>query len=69
MSLAKKTVSLEEIYTKGLAVFEDKAVFEEWLNKNVLNLQLQKPKNLLEDATGRKQVMNVLNAVLYGIYL
>ncbi|GAB3919608.1 type II RES/Xre toxin-antitoxin system antitoxin [Larkinella terrae] len=65
----EKAIALSEIYAKGMEVFEKKNDFEYWLNAKIVSLQSQKPIDLLDSMIGRKQVLNVLNAILHGIYL
>ncbi|MGA0555027.1 antitoxin Xre/MbcA/ParS toxin-binding domain-containing protein [Larkinella sp. VNQ87] len=69
MNSLEKSVSLEEVYAKGIEFFEDKVIFEEWLTKTRPALNDQKPLDLLNTVKGRKQVLTVLNALLYCIYL
>ncbi|RCR66094.1 type II RES/Xre toxin-antitoxin system antitoxin [Larkinella punicea] len=64
----EKAIALSEIYAKGMEVFEIKEDFEYWLNAKIIALQSQKPIDLLDSMIGRKQVLNVLNAILHGIY-
>ena len=64
----EKAISLAEVYEKGIDVFEDNEDFEYWLNSTIPALQDQKPINLLGSMIGRKQVMNVLNALLHGLF-
>lgn len=64
----EKAISLAEVYEKGIEVFEDNEDFEYWLNSTIPALQDQKPIDLLGSMIGRKQVMNVLNALLYGLF-
>lgn len=65
----EKAISLSEVYEKGIEVFEDKADFSYWLASRVPALLNQRPVDMLDSMIGRKQVMNVLNAILHGIYL
>ena len=64
----EKAISLAEVYEKGMEVFENKEDLEYWLNSRVLALQQKKPIDLLGSMIGRKQIMNVLNALLYGLF-
>lgn len=64
----EKAISLSEVYEKGMEVFEDQADFDYWLNSTIPALQDEKPINLLRSMIGRKQVMNVLNALLHGLF-
>lgn len=64
----EKAISLSEVYEKGMEVFDDKEDLEYWLNSTIPALQDQKPIDLLGSMIGRKQVMNVLNALLHGIF-
>lgn len=64
----EKAISLSEVHEKGMEVFEDKDDFEYWLSSTIPALQEQKPIDLLGTMLGRKQVMNVLNALLHGIF-
>lgn len=65
----EKAISLSEVYQKGLEVFDNQADLTEWLYADIASLQGKKPVDLLDSMVGRKQVMNVLNAILHGIYL
>jgi putative toxin-antitoxin system antitoxin component (TIGR02293 family) len=65
----EKVISLSEVYEKGIEVFENPFDFNQWLYADIASLQHQKPVDLLDSMVGRKQVMNVLNAILHGIYL
>lgn len=65
----EKAISLSEVYEKGIEVFEDKADFSYWLASRIPSLLNQRPVDMLDSMIGRKQVMNVLNAILHGIYL
>lgn len=64
----EKAISLSEVYEKGMEVFENKEDFDYWLNSLIPALRQQKPIDLLSTMPGRKQVMNVLNALLHGIF-
>ncbi|QKZ14531.1 antitoxin Xre-like helix-turn-helix domain-containing protein [Spirosoma sp. KUDC1026] len=64
----EKAISLSELYAKGIEVFEDQADFDYWLNSPIPALQDNKPVDLLSSMLGRKQVMNVLNALLHGLF-
>lgn len=64
----EKAISLAEVYEKGIEVFEDNKDFEYWLNSTIPALKDQKPIDLLGSMIGRKQVMNVLNALLHGLF-
>jgi putative toxin-antitoxin system antitoxin component (TIGR02293 family) len=64
----EKAISLAEVYEKGIEVFEGKADLEYWLNSPIPALQDKKPIDLLGTMIGRKQVLNVLNALLHGIF-
>ncbi|MVM30057.1 DUF2384 domain-containing protein [Spirosoma sp. HMF4905] len=64
----EKAISLAEVYEKGMEVFEDKEDLEYWLNSPIPALQDKKPIQLLASMIGRKQVMNVLNALLHGLF-
>ncbi|WP_460674182.1 type II RES/Xre toxin-antitoxin system antitoxin [Larkinella ripae] len=66
---AEKAIALSEIYAKGMEVFENKQDFEYWINSKIRSLQTQRPIDLLDSMIGRKQVLNVLHAILHGIYL
>jgi len=65
----EKAISLSEIYEKGIDVFENKEDFSYWLASRLPTLLNQRPVDMLGSMIGRKQVMNVLNAILHGIYL
>ncbi len=65
----EKAISLSEIYEKGIDVFENKDDFSYWLASRLPPLLNQRPVDMLGSMIGRKQVMNVLNAILHGIYL
>lgn len=65
----EKAISLSEVYEKGLEVFDNQHDLTEWLYADVASLQGKKPVDLLDSMVGRKQVMNLLNAILHGIYL
>ncbi len=65
----EKAISLSEIYEKGIDVFENKEDFSYWLASRLPPLLNQRPVDMLGSMIGRKQVMNVLNAILHGIYL
>lgn len=65
----EKAISLSEVYQKGLEVFDNQADLTEWLYADIASLQGKKPVDLLDSMVGRRQVMNVLNAILHGIYL
>ncbi len=65
----EKAISLSEVFAKGMEVFENREDFEDWLNAEVSALQNRKPVAFLDTMVGRKQVLNVLNALLHGIYL
>ncbi|MBN8822457.1 MAG: DUF2384 domain-containing protein [Spirosoma sp.] len=64
----EKAISLAEVYEKGIEVFENKADWEYWLNSPITALQEKKPIELLGSMIGRKQVLNVLNALLHGLF-
>ena len=64
----EKAISLAEVYEKGIEVFENKEDLEYWLSSHVPALQQNKPIDLLGSMIGRKQIMNVLNALLHGIF-
>ncbi len=64
----EKAISLSEVYEKGIEVFENKEDLEYWLNTRIPALQEKRPIDLLGTMIGRKQVMNVLNALLHGIF-
>ena len=64
----EKAISLSEVYEKGMEVFEDKEDFDYWLNSKIPSLRDHQPIDLLGSMIGRKQVMNVLNALLHGIF-
>lgn len=64
----EKAISLSELLEKGLDVFENEADLAHWLNASVRSLGGAKPISLLETTIGRKQVMNVLYAILHGIF-
>jgi putative toxin-antitoxin system antitoxin component (TIGR02293 family) len=65
----EKAISLSEVYEKGIEVFEDKPDFSYWLTSRIPSLLNQRPVDLLDSMIGRKQVTNVLNAILHGLYL
>lgn len=65
----EKAISLAEVFEKGLDVVENKADLRHWLHTQIHSLQGDTPFALLVTTPGRKQVMNVLNAILYGVYL
>ena len=65
----EKAISLSEVYQKGLEVFDNQADLTEWLYADIASLQGKKPVDLLDSMGGRRQVQNVLNAILHGIYL
>ena len=65
----EKALSLAEVYERGIDVFQDKADLAHWLHSQVRSLESQKPIDLLDTTIGRKRIMNVLNAILHGIYL
>lgn len=65
---SEKAISLAEVYEKGMEVFEDDDDFAYWLSSEIPSLQNRKPVSLLNSMIGRKQVMNVLNALLHGIF-
>lgn len=65
---SEKAVSLAEVYQKGIEVFDDKESLDYWLNSPIPALQGKKPLDLLNSMLGRKQVLNVLNALLHGLF-
>ncbi|WP_266365078.1 type II RES/Xre toxin-antitoxin system antitoxin [Tellurirhabdus rosea] len=65
---SEKTISLSEVYELGMDVFEDKQDFEEWLESRVTALQNKRPVDFLDSMLGRKQVLNILNAIQHGIF-
>lgn len=64
----EKAISLAEVYEKGIEVFENKDDLEYWFNSPIPSLQNKKPIELLGSMIGRKQVLNVLNALLHGLF-
>ena len=64
----EKAISLAEVFEKGMEVFEDQGDLDYWLNSPIPALREKKPLDLLNSMIGRKQVMNVLNALLHGIF-
>ncbi|AQG78603.1 antitoxin Xre-like helix-turn-helix domain-containing protein [Spirosoma montaniterrae] len=66
---SEKAISLAEVYEKGMEVFQNKEDLDDWLTAKIPSLQNRRPITLLGSMLGRKQVMNVLNAILHGIYL
>ena len=64
----EKAISLAEVYEKGIEVFEDKQDLEYWFASPISALQDKKPIDLLETMIGRKQVLNVLNVLLHGLF-
>lgn len=65
---SEKAVSLAEVYQKGIEVFDRKEALDYWLNSPISALQEKKPLDLLNSMLGRKQVLNVLNALLHGLF-
>ena len=64
----EKAISLAELYEKGMEVFDDKEDLDYWFNSPIPALQGKKPLELLGSMIGRKQVLNVLNALLHGLF-
>ncbi|KAA9346250.1 MbcA/ParS/Xre antitoxin family protein [Larkinella humicola] len=64
----QKSHSLSEVHAKGIEVFENQEDFEVWLHAKIPALLNQKPLDLVDSEMGRKQVLNILNAILHGIH-
>lgn len=65
---SKKTIQVSALIARGIEVFEDEHLFQEWPNIPVSALGNQKPIQILHSTTGQAQIKTVLTQIEYGIY-
>lgn len=66
--ISEKLVSLAEVYTHGLSVFENWEKLKVWLNKPNRALGGEVPFSLLPSHYGRNQVHIILGRIEWGVY-
>lgn len=64
----EKILELTEVTNMGVSVFDDLAIFHDWLKTPSLALGNHKPAELLQDSYGKELVLAELNRIEHGIF-
>ena len=67
-SLSERIVSLADIYSFGFEIFEDEALFNQWMQKPNKALGGEIPLDVIDNQFGREEVKNVIGRIAYGVY-
>lgn len=66
--ISKNTIQVSALIARGIEVFKDEHLFQEWPNITVSALDNQKPIQILHSTTRQAQIKAVLTQIEYGIY-
>jgi putative toxin-antitoxin system antitoxin component (TIGR02293 family) len=67
-ALSERIVGVEDLYTYGFEVFDDKEKFNQWMFTNNKALGGQPPYDLIDNIFGREEVRKILGRIEYGVY-
>jgi putative toxin-antitoxin system antitoxin component (TIGR02293 family) len=67
-SLSERIVGLADLYSFGFEVFEDEALFNNWMQKPNKALGGEIPLDIIDNQFGREEVKNVIGRIAYGVY-
>ncbi len=67
-SLSERIVSLADLYSFGFEVFEDEALFNQWMQNPNRALGGEIPLDVIDNQFGREEVKNVIGRIAYGVY-
>lgn len=65
--ISDRLIHLAELYAKGKEIFESFQHFNEWLNRPSIDLQSQKPIDLIHSRKGVDEILHVLGRIEHGI--
>lgn len=66
--LSEKIFALADLYSYGLSVFQDKIVFNNWMEQPNRALGYTRPVELLDTLIGVGEVKNLVGRIEYGVY-
>jgi putative toxin-antitoxin system antitoxin component (TIGR02293 family) len=66
---SEKILRINRVLARAKEVFGTKEEAVEWLQKPAFALDDHTPLSILDTGTGEQIVMNLLNAIYYGVYL
>lgn len=66
-SQSERVIELAELYDHGIEVFEDKHIFEAWLERKSTALGGTRPKDVLDTSHGIKMIRQELGRLEHGI--
>lgn len=67
-SLSERIIGLADLYSFGFEVFEDEALFNNWMQKPNKALGGEIPLDIIDNQFGREEVKNVIGRIAYGVY-
>lgn len=67
-NLTEKLVLLQQLYERGVEVFENRQDFLYWLNHPVTALGNKKPKSFFDTVSGINLVADEIERLAYGVY-
>ncbi len=65
--ISDRLIHLAELYVKGKELFDSFANFNEWLNRPSVDLQGEKPIDLIHTRKGIDELLHVLGRLEHGI--
>jgi putative toxin-antitoxin system antitoxin component (TIGR02293 family) len=66
---SEKSLRAARVFAKSCDILGDKQKAKEWMVSRIKSLGGQKPLDMLETDIGTQEVLNVLNAIEWGVYL
>ena len=66
---SEKVLRINRVLNRAIEVMGTKEDAVEWLQKPAFALEDHTPLSILDTGTGEQIVMNLLNAIYYGVYL
>jgi putative toxin-antitoxin system antitoxin component (TIGR02293 family) len=65
--ISDRLIHLAELYAKGKEIFQSFQHFNEWLNRPSIDLNSQKPIDLIQTRKGVDDILHVLGRIEHGI--
>jgi putative toxin-antitoxin system antitoxin component (TIGR02293 family) len=65
--ISDRLIHLAELYAKGKQIFESFENFNEWLNRASIDLNGQRPIELINSRKGVDEILHVLGRIEHGI--
>jgi putative toxin-antitoxin system antitoxin component (TIGR02293 family) len=65
---SEQAIEVAEVIAKGLEVFQNREVFNTWMQSEIAALNYQKPLDLLDTSFGTKLILQVLGRIEHGVY-